>query len=65
MGLATADHIPVSMFISVKGLPELVCSDSHKSGEILDWATLLTDVHFRDIEVPVDAIMCVDADVRM
>jgi len=42
-GLATADHIPVSMFINIKGLPELAYSDGHKSGEKLDWTRLTED----------------------
>ena len=67
-GMATGDHILVSMFINIKGLPELVCNDSHKPSETLDWARLtdvdlqcyklLTDVYLRNIELPVDAIMC-------
>ena len=66
--MATGDHILVSMFINIKGLPELVCNDSHKPSETLDWARLtdvdlqcyklLTDVYLRNIELPVDAIMC-------
>ena len=67
-GMTTVDHIPISMFTNIKGLPELVCNDSHKPSETLDWARLtdvdlqyyklLTDVHLRNIELPVGAIMC-------
>ena len=66
--LATVDHIPVSMFINIKGLPEMVCNDTLKPSETLDWARLteddlqyyklLTDVHLRNTDLPVDAIMC-------
>ena len=66
--MTTVDHIPISMFFNIKGLPELVCNDSHTPSEMLDWARLtdvdlqyyklLTDVHLRNIELPVDAIMC-------
>ena len=36
-GLTTVDHIPVFMFINIKGLPELVCNGL-KPSETLDWA---------------------------
>jgi len=48
------------VFINIKGLPELVYSDSHKLGEILDWTRLTED----DLQYYIGGGLCVYVDTR-
>ena len=67
-GLATADHIPVSLTININGLPALASNARQEPIELLVWAKLtdadlqyfktLTDVLLKNIKLPIDAIMC-------
>ena len=67
-GLATTDHIPVSMMLNVGNLPVCNSINNSERSERLDWMSLtdadlthyrsLTDYSLSNIDLPVEAILC-------
>lgn len=67
-GMATADHMPVSLMLNIETLPELTTKDNHSNNVKVDWDRLtendlgwyysLSENILGDIEIPYDAILC-------
>ena len=67
--MSDEDHIPVCMDINVSVLPNLTCENNDYSGTI-SWDRIkdcelkkylnLTDKHFSNIHIPVQALICGD-----
>ena len=67
-GLTTTDHLPVSMMINVDNLPDCSSSTDGANRVKVDWAKLSkedvlyycgrSDVLLREIQLPMDAILC-------
>ena len=67
-GMATTDHIPVSLMLNVESLPELSSYDNHEPIGKLNWARMtekdlwhyksLTDKGLSYVDIPYDAFQC-------
>ena len=67
-GMATADHIPVSLILNIESLPELIIPDNHERNVKIDWSRatendlwrykVSTNKGLRDVDIPVEAILC-------
>ena len=73
-GMATADHIPVSIMINIESLPELTISDNHVQNIKIDWSRATakdlwlyktsTNKGLSDVNISAEAILCDDINCK-